>query len=101
MKRAHEQTTPGRDGERGSILVMTTIAMATLLLCVGLCVDVAHIFMVRTQLQNAADAAALAAVRELDSSSKGITDAADRAVAMSNANEYKKYSVTIPRADVT
>lgn len=56
-----------RDNERGSVMIMTAILMAGIILAVGLCIDIARIYMVRTELQNAADAAALAAARELDS----------------------------------
>ena len=101
MKSMSVRTGRRRSPEDGSIMMMTVIAMATLLLAVGLCVDVSHVMMVRTQLQNAADAAALAAARELDSSGVGITNAADRATGITNSYEYKKYGVTIPRASVT
>jgi len=53
--------------ERGSVMIMTAILMAGIVLAVGLCIDVARMYMVRTELQNAADVAALAAARELDS----------------------------------
>ncbi|HTL16504.1 MAG TPA: pilus assembly protein TadG-related protein, partial [Patescibacteria group bacterium] len=58
--------------ERGSVMIMTAILMAGIILAVGLCIDVARVYMVRTELQNAADAAALAAARELDSGAGGI-----------------------------
>jgi Flp pilus assembly protein TadG len=101
MKRMSVQAGGRRSSEDGSIMFMTVFSMATLFLFIGMCVDVAHVMMVRTQLQNAADAAALAAARELDSSGVGITQAADRATTISNTYEYKKYGVTIPRTNVT
>src|SRR5712691_5231318 len=71
---------PGRrDFERGSIIIMTAIFMLLLLLMVGLGIDVSRIYMVRAELQNAADAAALSAARELNSGTGGIDDAVARA----------------------
>ena len=51
------RTRPGRDGERGSVMVMTATLMLGLVLSVGLCIDVARFYMVRAEFQNAADAA--------------------------------------------
>ena len=53
----------GKDGkaERGSILVMSAVGMLCMLLAVGLGVDVSRFYSAKAELQNAADAAALAA----------------------------------------
>lgn len=75
------RTPKARRGERGSIIVMTAGLMLGLVLAVGLCIDVARFYMVRAELQNAADAAALSAVRELNSSIGGLADAYTRATA--------------------
>ena len=53
-------------GERGSIMIMTAIFALLLLLMVGLCIDISRLYMVRAELQNAADAAALTAAREIN-----------------------------------
>src|SRR4051794_1070196 len=60
--------------ERGSVTIMTAVLMVGLVLVLGLSIDVSRIYMVRSGLQNAADAAALAAARELNSGSTGLTD---------------------------
>ncbi|HUS11060.1 MAG TPA: pilus assembly protein TadG-related protein, partial [Pyrinomonadaceae bacterium] len=49
------------------------------LLMVGLCLDISRIYLVRAELQNAADAAALTAARELNGGTSGIADAVDQA----------------------
>ncbi|AOY98969.1 hypothetical protein BKK81_06625 [Cupriavidus sp. USMAHM13] len=46
--------------QRGSIAVMTAVLLTVLLGCTALAVDVAYLYIVRNELQNAADAAALA-----------------------------------------
>ena len=68
-----------RSSEHGSIVVMTAILMAFLFLMVGLCIDVSRIYLVRAELQNAADAAALAAARALNGGTTGIDNAVTQA----------------------
>ena len=65
--------------ERGSIIIMTAIFMLLLFLMLGLCIDVSRIYMVRAELQNAADAAALTAARELNGGEGGIDAAVNQA----------------------
>ena len=89
-----------RKRERGSILVVSTVGMLALLLAVGLGVDVSRFYLAKTELQNAADAAALAAVSGLDSSSAGITEATDRAVLAMNNYDFNKTGVAFPRSNV-
>ena len=76
----HRTQPDDRKNERGSIVIMTAIGMLLLLLLVGLCIDVSRIYLVRAELQNAADAAALSAAAELNGGDTGI----DRAVARAN-----------------
>lgn len=90
-----------RKSERGSVLAMSAIGMLTFLLAVGLCVDFSHFYVVNAELQNAADASALAGASALNSSPKGITTATDRAVALMNNYEFNNTGVTINRSDVT
>lgn len=86
--------------ERGSVMIMTAILMAGLVLAMGLCIDVARIYMVRTELQNAADAAALAAARELDSGAGGIIDAVARATTIVNTYGFNDAAVNVAATDV-
>ncbi len=69
-----------RKGERGSITIMTAIFAVILLLMVGLTIDISRIYLVRSELQNAADAAALTAARELNGGEGGIDGAVDQAM---------------------
>jgi len=84
-----------RRGERGNVMIMTAILAVGIVLAVGLCIDVARIYMVRTELQNGADAAALAAARELDSGVSGIQDAVTRATTIVNDYGFNRAAVTI------
>jgi len=89
-----------RKRERGSILATSAIGMLSLLLAVGLAVDISRFYLTKAELQNAADAAALAAVSGLDTSADGITRAVDRAVASMNKFDFNSTGVSFPRANV-
>ena len=90
MSMITKETDPRRNGERGSVIIMTAISMVFLFLLVGLCIDVSRIYMVRAELQNAADAAALTAARELNAGAGGIDDAVIRANAVVNTEASKR-----------
>jgi len=89
-----------RQGERGSILATSALGMLSVLLAVGLAVDISRFYLVKTELQNAADAAALAGVSGLNSSAAGITDATTRAVQAMNKYDFNQQSVSFPRENV-
>jgi putative Flp pilus-assembly TadE/G-like protein len=94
-RRRHE-----RVGERGSILATSAIGMLSILLAVGLGIDISRLYLTKAELQNAADAAALAGVSGLNGAGPGITEATDRAVAAMNKYNFNKTSVNFPRANV-
>jgi Flp pilus assembly protein TadG len=78
-----------RRGERGSVLTYTVLSVLFLFLAVGLGVDLSHLYSVKTELQNAADAAALAGASALLlPEDVKITTAVDRAVDTLNKNKY-------------
>ena len=64
MKRLLEK--PRGKGERGSIMALSAIAMLSILLAAGLGVDISRFYLAKNELQNAADAAALAAASALN-----------------------------------
>jgi Flp pilus assembly protein TadG len=73
--------------------------MLSILLAVGLGVDISRFYLVKTELQNAADAAALAAVSALNGADTGIDKAITAAtVTIQNKYDFNKTGVTI--ADV-
>ena len=89
-----------KKSERGSILATSALGMLSVLLAVGLGVDISRFYLAKTELQNAADASALAAVSALNSSSVGITQATDRAVQVMNNYDFNQQNVSFPRANV-
>ena len=56
---SHRRSGKKGRAERGSILATSALGMLSLLLAVGLGVDISHLYLAKNELQNAADAAAL------------------------------------------
>src|SRR5882724_11596095 len=99
MSLEREQQGREQRDQRGSVLVMTAIAMLAFFLVLGLAIDASRIYLTRAEMQNAADAAALSADRELNTGTTGIDNAATAAVSANLANTYslKKVAVTIDK----
>jgi Flp pilus assembly protein TadG len=93
----------GRDrrGERGSVLAVSALGMLAFILATGLAIDISHLYLVRTELQNAADAAALAGASALNGDDGGVAKAVDFAVEELNKYEFNRNKITIPRTNVT
>ncbi len=87
--------------ERGSILALSAIGMLGVLLAVGLGVDISHFYLAKTELQNSADAAALAGASAINSKPSGIVEGTSRAVRAMNSYEFNNTNVTFSRSDVT
>jgi hypothetical protein len=89
-----------RQVENGSILGVAAIGMLSFLLIAGLAIDISNMYVVGSELQNAADAAALAGASALNSNSGGITEAVNRAVVTMNNYKMNKVGITLARSDV-
>lgn len=100
MKQRTVEQAGARNRERGSVLATSAIAMLSVLLAVGLGIDISRLYLTKTELQNAADAAALAGVSGLNGGATGITDAVDRAVTAMNKYDFNKTGVSFPRENV-
>src|SRR5258706_11654052 len=98
MKRLAQKR--NRKGERGSILAMSAIGMLSLLLAVGLGVDITHLYLAKNELQNAADSSALAAASGLNFDDSGIGYATARAVKAMNSYEFNHQQVVFTAANV-
>lgn len=64
------------------------------LLATGLAVDISHLYLVRTELQNAADAAALAGASALNGHAAGIEKAGKYATESLNKYEFNKKTIS-------
>ena len=77
-----------RSRQRGSVAIVFGLSIVLLLAMSGLVIDLGHLYIVRTELQNAADAAALAGAKDLNQAADGITKAVAKAMAVSAKNKY-------------
>lgn len=75
-----------RKDEEGSIWILFVILIAVIMGMVGLALDGGRLFALNNEMQDIADAAALAGARELDGTSTAITRATDRAQNLLNNN---------------
>jgi Flp pilus assembly protein TadG len=89
-----------RRSERGSVIAMAAVGMVSLILASGMAIDISHFYAAGTELQNAADAAALAGASALNHTDDGIKIAVDRAVAAMNKYEFNGANVAIGRENV-
>lgn len=90
-----------RKGERGAVLALSAVAMLSLLLATGLAVDISHFYTVKAEMQNAADAAAIAASSKLNSTAGGIRCAVAEATKALNKYDFNNNNVAVTSADLT
>src|SRR5260370_18686746 len=82
-------------------MVMSAIGMLSMLLAVGLGVDISRFYLAKAELQNAADAAALAGASALNSTSYGITEAVNRATQeVKNKYDFNNSDVSLSDTNV-
>lgn len=72
--------------QQGQVAIIVAIVIGLLIVVVGLVVDLGYLYTRKTELQNAADAAALAGAKELNGTPGGIDDAVERATELLLAN---------------
>lgn len=90
-----------KKGERGSILAMSAVGMLAVVLAAGLAVDISHFYLVKAELQNAADASALAAASAINSKPSGIIEGTNRAIRAMNSYEFNNTNIVFTAANVT
>ncbi len=74
--------------QQGAVAIIVAICIAVLIGILGLVLDLGHLYVTKTELQNAADAAALSGARELNGSMTGINNAINRAIEAGGKNKY-------------
>ncbi len=89
--------------QRGAVAVVVGLTIFVLVGMIGLALDSGQLFVNKTELQNAADACALAAARELDGTADALTraDAAGMLVGGRNLVGFQGASVAIDADDIT
>lgn len=89
-----------KNDERGAAMVVSVIGMLALILATGLAVDISHFYTAKAELQTAADAAALAAAGQLNSTKGGIKMAVTEGTKALNEYDFSK-PVTLTSANFT
>lgn len=72
--------------QRGATAVLAAIVIVLLVGILGLVIDLGVVYVRKTELQNAADAAALAGARELNGTTTGVQNAATQAISIAALN---------------
>ncbi len=88
--------------ERGVVAPTTALALVVLVGFLGVVVDMGRLFVMKTELQNAADACALAAAQELDGNVGALTRAENAGITAGTRNRvhFQSNPVAITAADI-
>lgn len=89
-----------RRWERGAVLVWATFAVVMVTLVLAAAINVGHLATVRGEHRNAADAAALAGVMQLDGTPASLARAVDVAVAQAGVHPTDRLPVSFGPEDV-
>jgi Flp pilus assembly protein TadG len=103
MAEARCPAPPGRRHEEGSVIILVTVSIVALLCFALLAIDGSIMMTTKTQLQNAADAAALAGASGLgEGGSQALaTERAINTAAQNDAVRETRVPVVITESDVT
>ncbi len=74
--------------QQGAVAIIVALCLVVLVGMMGLVLDLGHLYVAKSELQNAADAAALSGAKELDGTLAGIARAKSAACAVGGMNEY-------------
>jgi len=81
-------------------MALSAVAMLSVVLAAGLGIDISRFYLAKNELQNAADASAIAAASALNSSPAGITKARSMAIQEMNKYNFNNANVAIPEVNV-
>lgn len=89
--------------QKGAVLIMVAFSIVILIGFIGLVVDLAHLMVTKTELQNAADACALAAARELTGDANALVRAENVGIAVGASNNVnlQASAVSVLPNDIT
>ena len=95
-----------RHSQRGAVAIVVGLTLFVLVGMLGLVLDLGHLYVAKTELQNAADAAALSGAKQIDGTAASIccgsNSAAARAIEAAGKNKFDlgDISVVISNADL-
>ena len=77
-----------RNRQGGAVLILFGLTLVVLISFIGLVIDLGTAYVGKTELQNAADASALAGARKLNGTATGVAAALTAAKSMAQVNKY-------------
>jgi Flp pilus assembly protein TadG len=87
--------------QHGAVAIVFGLTLVVLLTAGGLVLDLGHLYVLKSELQNGADSAALAGAKELNLAASGITAAETKAIAYAAKHKYNFGStLTLTSAEV-
>ena len=86
--------------QKGAVAIVVGLSLVTLFAMGGVVLDLGHLYIAKSELQNSADAAALAGAQRLNETAAGVTNARDNAIAVAAQNKFNfTTAVTITGAN--
>ena len=92
-----------KNRQGGAVAVTVGVSMVMLIGFLALVIDLGHLYITKTELQNAADAAALAGAKELNGKASGVANAVTKATEIAAQNRYdfsKPVDITVDNISV-
>lgn len=92
-----------RNRQGGAVAVMVGLSAVLLFGFLAVVVDLGHVYIAKTELQNAADAAALSGAKDLDGTAAGVASGVAKAIAIAAQHNYDfstPVSITISNISV-
>src|SRR4051794_2046304 len=92
---------PGR--QAGAVAIATAISLVALIGFLGVVIDLGRLYVMKSELQNAADSCALAASWELDGNANALTRAENSGIPVGTRNlvNFQSAPVTITAANIS
>lgn len=103
MTRRRQCKTQSVQRQHGAVAIIVAICIVVLVGMLGLVLDLGHLYVAKTELQNAADAAALSGAKEFNGKLAGVNTAISRAIEAAGKNKYNlnASAVTITTANLS
>ena len=95
MNRQRQCNTQAMQHQRGAVAVIVAFCLTLLVGMLGLVLDLGHLYIAKTELQNAMDAAALAGAKELTGTLAGVVKAKSAACELAGDNKYDLNSIKV------
>lgn len=99
MTRQKQHKTKSIQSQKGAVAIIVALSLVAMIGMLGLVLDLGHLYVAKTELQNAADAAALSGAKQLNGKLAGVCcgigSAQYRAIEAAAANKYDLNSTAL------